>query len=78
MAMASTGRRSSVCGSPFGPLLPLRCVSLPKHARQTLSGFLPYQPEETVTPQPRAHAPPPGRGFISQRLWAEGAGQNEG
>ena len=53
-------RRTSVSGSTCLT----RCVSLPKHARQYLSGFLPYQPEETVAPQPRAHSPPPGRGLL--------------
>ena len=68
-------RRSSVCGSRPPAF---RCVSLPKQDRQTLSGFLPYQPDDSVAPQPRAHSPPPGRGLLiapGQRKSC-GAGRN--
>ena len=56
-AVADDGeqRRTSVSGSRWWPLPFTRCVSLPKQDLQNLSGFLPYQLEETVAPQPRAH-----------------------
>ena len=53
-------RRTSVGGSTCLT----RCVAFLKQDRQNLSGFLPYQPDATVAPQPRAHSPPPGRGLL--------------
>ena len=83
-AVADDGeqRRTSVSGSRWWPLPFTRCVSLPKQDLQNLSGFLPYQLEETVAPQPRAHSPPPGRGLPMATIFSGARsgdeGQNEG